>query len=143
MYDIEGDGLVCDPTNANIELKAGEIIACDANRPKIEWTAVKDGDSTKLDQVIKALATRHPVTYAMEADKAFEEYDGKGVLTFAGQNPNHMQYAVDYRKNSAGDWEFLQINSWGQLWGMGGMAWVSAGSIQNATFNALIPELVQ
>jgi hypothetical protein len=142
MYEIEGDGLVCDPANANTELKAGEIIACDARRPLVQWTAVEDGDPTKISQVLQAMTTGHPVAFAMEADDAFQAYDGKQMLSYSGQNQNHMQYAVGYMKQPDGTYAILQVNSWSASWGMGGMAWVKQDSIANATFNMLIPEVV-
>lgn len=76
--------------------------------------------ATRLDDVRRAISAGYPVVIGAQVDKAFEQYDGKSVLTAA--NPNslvggHMTCLVGWTDSGLFRW----VNSWGNGWGDGGM----------------------
>lgn len=82
------------------------------------------------DDVRHALAQGFPVTIAVDVDRAFNDYDGRGVLgpptgkTYGGHDIILFGYE--------GDW-FWGINSWGAGWGDHGLFRISAAAVAAAS----------
>ena len=152
--DLEGDRAsdrrATDPdytawlaAHVNDELTVLEFEDADTRRVIADWTSIDDGDGDKASLMVQALAAGFPVVFAVDASvPEFQQYDGADVLSYGGQSPDHMQRVDLYRKNAAGLWEFREGNSWGRAWGDEGYAWVDQRSIEDATFNMLIPHLL-
>ena len=145
IVQVDGGNSTVDPAKIDVDLTLAEFEACRARLVSplkdITWTAIANGDPDKLAQVDQALAAGYPVVFGVEADAAFDSYDGSQPLHYTGTSANHMQRAVAYRTMPDGSRQYLQINSWGKTWGMGGMAWVVADSIANYTYGMMIPRL--
>lgn len=90
--------------------------------------------STRLDDIRRAISEGYPVVIGAQVDKAFEQYNGRGVLTAA--NPNelvggHMTCLVGWTEDGLFRW----INSWGNGWGDGGMFTTDEAYLTAATVN--------
>jgi hypothetical protein len=79
--------------------------------------------------VRQALAARLPVLVGLAIDQAVEDA-GPGDIIDAPRGPTiggHALAVLGYRTNADGTVDYLVRNWWGEGWGDGGDAWVTAG----------------
>ncbi len=92
-----------------------------------------DEGEARIDAVIAALDTRHPVVFGMRVDEAFTRNDGPnqvGVPTgpLVG---GHAMAIVGYRDLGKATYEFKVLNSWGEWWREGGFVWFNEELVAN------------
>lgn len=80
----------------------------------------EDGEA-RCAAIRQALAAGFPVALGLYVDPGFEGWRGDGVYDGNGGGGGHAVRICSYR----GDGAFGLYNSWGPLWGLDGMAWVS------------------
>ena len=140
--DIDGGTLDAIPELANRELNLTEGIACKrlgVDFPAVDFVAVGDNDSDKLDQCQAALDDGLSFAIAIEAGPNFDACNGTATLKTDGRNPNHMIHVLNVVTETVGR-RWLVQNSWGESWGMLGREWADDGFMENAC-NILIPRV--
>jgi hypothetical protein len=101
---------------AGSDLISGEYsIAVDSNAPRLVALALDAGIPVWDGGYITSDYER--ISAGTVAPASMGQDDGSGG--------GHAQYISAYRTNSAGAYEYLYQNSWGDVWAMGGAVWVS------------------
>jgi len=84
-----------------------------------------DEGPARIDSVVDALDSRHPVVFGMNVDESFLSFDGPTQIgvpvgTLVG---GHAMAIVGYREMGRGEYEFKVLNSWSTDWREGGFVW--------------------
>lgn len=81
---------------------------------------ITSSGQSRIDDIISALSSRHPVVFGTQVTKAFEQLSGLGPMTAPGPKDvivgGHCMVIVGYLGGN-----FLIKNSWGTSWGQGGL----------------------
>ena len=82
-----------------------------------------------LDEICRLLDDRRAVVLGLVITDAFWAPDAHGVVQIRSPDPErggHAVLAVGHGRDAAGELLILVRNSWGDRWGFGGHAWLSA-----------------
>ena len=113
---------------------------------RIAGEYVLRGDpSTWPAQCAASLDAGIPLYVGGYVDTAYENLGPSDIAQPPDMNDKngggHAQYMVAYRKNAAGELEFLVVGSWGKDWALNGTVWASAAWV--AALWTIIPMTVK
>jgi hypothetical protein len=127
-----------DPTTINNEPSLEELeVASAFQLSGSGFARITSVGDQRIADIKQAISAGYPVQIGTSVDKAFEDYNGTGLITapvVADILGGHAMHLVGFRADGA----FRGVNQWGTSWGDSGLYWADPMFVMSDFLDAIV-----